>query len=39
MNVKTFKKPKDIGELLDIKNIQDTIGNFNNKQKVVGFQE
>jgi len=28
-------KAKDIGDLLDIKNIRDAISNFNNKQKVV----
>jgi hypothetical protein len=28
-------KAKDIGDLLDIKNIRDAISNFNNKQKIV----
>ena len=33
----TYEKPlfkaKEIGELLDIKNIRDTISNYNNKQR------
>jgi prophage antirepressor-like protein len=39
----TFEEPlfkaKDIGELLGIKNMRDTISSFNHKQKVVGLTD
>ena len=32
-------KAKDVGDLLEIKNITDTVSLFNNKQKVVGLTD